>query len=82
MTVDKYQHVWEDTDKENRSNRREACRSATLSATGPTWMGLRPKACFRSDGLSIDSLSHNADGIRLHIKTYKILKITNIRANE
>ena len=49
MTVDKYQYEWKDTDKENRSNRRETCRSDTVSATGPTWIGLRLKTRLRSD---------------------------------
>lgn len=62
VTVDKYQHVRKDTDKENRSNRREMCRSDTVSATGLTWIGLRLKAHLRSDKLSIDSLSFNDDG--------------------
>ena len=70
VTVDKYQHVWKDTDRENRSNRRENCSSATVSATDPTWTGIRVKACLRSDSRSIDSLCHNVDGIRLHIKTF------------
>ena len=60
-TVGKYQHLRKDTDSENRSNRRETCRSATVSATGPTWIGLRLKECLRSDGLFIDSLCYNDD---------------------
>ena len=70
VTVDRYQHIWKDTDKENRSNRREQCRSDTVPATGPTWIGLKLKERLRSDKLPIDSPSQIDDGIGLHIKTF------------
>jgi len=70
VTIDKYQHAWKYTDREDRSNRRETCRNSTVFVTDPTWIGLGLKACLRSDRLSIDSLCHNVDGIRLHIQTF------------
>jgi hypothetical protein len=60
-------HVWKD-DRENRSNRRETCPSAILSHTNPTWVTLGLKPGLHSDRPATNSLSHNNDSIRRHIR--------------